>query len=105
MKTLTNYLNESKSINKKNYLEFLKDKAFEDNLKDWYCKEFKSDSIGKELPDITFAEVVAMFFNEPEKFEEECCRDDSIVRERIFNQLAKLCKVKYDDFYNIWLKG
>lgn len=103
MKTLIQYLTEKKSINKDNYIDFLKNDGINNDLKEWYTKEYKTDTVGKDLPSITFGEVLATFFNDTEKFEEECCADDSIVRERIFKKLSQICKVDYDDFYNYWL--
>jgi len=105
MKNLVNYLLESKTINKTNYTQFVKNKGMGDSLQDWYKKEYKTDDLGDKIPNISFAEALAMFFNEPEQFDDECTVNDSIVRERIFQKFSELCKVKYDDFYDFWLKG
>jgi hypothetical protein len=103
MKNITQYLTESKTISKTNYQEFIKNDGMDQELREWYKKEYKTDSLGNELPTMTFAEVLAQFFNDLDKFEEETCADDSIVRERIFKKLTELCKVKYDNFYDYWL--
>jgi hypothetical protein len=105
MKNLSQYLTESKTITKSNYQDFIKNDGMDQELREWYKKEYKTDPLGDELPTITFAEVLAQFFNELDKFEEECCADDSIVRERIFKKLTELCGVKYNNFYDFWLKG
>lgn len=102
MKNLSQYLSESKTLVKSNYTDFIDNDGMGDNLKDWYKKTYKTDKLGDELPSITFAEVLAMFFNDLEKFEEECTCEDSIVRERIFQKLSELCKCKYDNFYDFW---
>ena len=103
MKTLVRYIHESQGISKSNYSKFLKNKGMDEELRDWYKKEYKDDDIEDELPSDTFAVVLAGFFNNPEEFEENYCANDSIVRERIFQKLADLCNVDYDDFYDFWL--
>ena len=91
------------SITKNNYENFIQNENMGLNLQEWYKKEFKTDKISDDIPSITFAEALSMFFNDIKKFEEEVCANDSLVRERIFNKFAKLCKVPYDNFYDIWL--
>ena len=105
MKTLTQFIVEKKSSSKFPYEKYLKKEGMEQELRDWYKKEYKDDDLGNELPSDTLAMVLAALFNNPEEFEENYCADDSVVRERIFNKLADLCDEDYDTFYEYWLNN
>lgn len=79
------------------------------NIKEWYIKTYPTDSLGNELKDTTtfqdLFEVLdsyqdvygALFKNKMEA--------DSIIRERVFKELANIMDVDYGYIYDQWLKG
>jgi len=95
----------AKEITKENYMKFIQNDSMGLNLKDWYKKEYNTDKLGDDIPSITFGEALSILFDDVKRFEVEVCADDSLIRERIFNKFAKLCKVDYDNFYKIWLNS
>lgn len=72
-------------------------------VKDWYIDKYPSDELGNEINDrLTFGDVYAAL----ERFDdiyEVIGVNDSIVRERIFSELAKRMNVDYDKIYYMWL--
>lgn len=104
IKTTSNNFH-AKEITKENYMKFIQNDNMGLNLKDWYKKEYKTDKLGDDIPSITFGEALSIFFDDAIKFEDEVCVGDSLVRERIFNKFAKMCRVDYDNFYNVWLNS
>ena len=105
MKTLIQFINEANSSSKFPYEKYLKKEGMEQELREWYQKEFKDDELGEELPSDTFAMILAALFNNPEEFEKNYCAQDSVVRERIFHKLSELCDEDYDTFYEYWLNN
>lgn len=73
------------------------------NVKEWYIKTYSTDTMGEEIrSDITFYDI----FNALDKkkdFYDFIGVYDSLIRERIFRQLAKIMKVDYMYIYNQWL--
>ena len=81
------------------------------NLKEWYTKEFPTDPEGEYLnKDITLQNVYD-FINKygcegPNgDFYDFIGAGDSLVRERIFEKIAKELNVSYEDIYNKWLRS
>ena len=73
------------------------------NIKDWYEKAFPIDDLGAEINSrITFGDVVDCL-NAGEDLYDCIGVGDSVIREHIFTQLAKILKVDYDKVYNKWL--
>jgi len=73
-----------------------------ENIKDWYKTEFTTDELGEEInPDKTFEELKNNIPNVYDYLNVE----DSIVRERVFSELAHRMNVDYDEIYNKWLNG
>lgn len=71
-------------------------------IKDWYIAEFPNDELGAELlDDFTFEDL----FNDltHNVFDYECCADDSLVRERVFEELSNILGVDYDVIYRKWI--
>lgn len=73
-----------------------------DFIKDWYVQAFPHDSVGEDiLPSATFEGLYS------------CLPDvyvylgvyDSLVRERVFEQLALIKGLDYVDIYYGWLTG
>ena len=76
-------------------------------IKEWYLKEYSSDSLGNQLLDgTTFYDLfyaldrkkdiyITLFGNE--EF------GDSLIRERVFEKLAEIMGVDYNYIYEQWL--
>ena len=72
-----------------------------DSIKVWYQSNFKTDELGEDLnPDSSFTDLVA---NLPNVYD-YIGGGDSIVRERIFTELASRMNVDYNVIYNKWLE-
>jgi hypothetical protein len=72
------------------------------NIKNWYESEFTTDELGKEInPNATFEELKDNLPNVYDYLDLE----DSIVRERVFTELAEIMNVDYDLIYHKWLNG
>ena len=70
------------------------------NIKSWYLKEYSDDEIGKEInPKATFKGLFIDILNVYDYL--NVC--DSLVRERVFSELAKRMNVDYSVVYNKWL--
>ena len=70
------------------------------NIKDWYTKEYPTDELGQLLnPVTTFDEI----YEELPLVYELLGVSDSLVRERVFNKLADVMQVSYEDIYDKWL--
>jgi antirestriction protein len=74
-------------------------------VQNWYIKNYPTDDLGQELNDqITFDGLWRMM-NQRYDFYDLIDVADSLVRERIFSQIAKIYGIDYDLVYNTWLKG
>lgn len=70
------------------------------NIKDWYTKEYPTDELGQQMNHvITFEEL----YKGLPAIYELIGVPDSLVRERVFNKLAQIMKVSYEDIYDKWL--
>jgi hypothetical protein len=73
-------------------------------IKDYYLKNFSTDELGLELNDSpTFAGLLHQLLLG------ECVYKyigvgDSLIRERLFQGLAKEIETPYDFVYNLWIK-
>lgn len=74
-------------------------------LRDWYTANYPEDSLGYQIsPKANFLSLKQTL---------EMGKDvyvhigvgDSLVRERLFQKLARICGVSYDTIYDIWLAG
>lgn len=91
-------------INKDNLNEYLNKEGMNDNVKQWYHKKFKTDELWEEIDDIiTFADVLKRMVKNQEDIYNILNVSDSLVRERVFTAISKLCKVPYDELYERWL--
>lgn len=78
--------------------------SMDTNIKQWYTKTYPTDEVGATLDsDVTFAMVNAALKKYKDVYDVLGGDADSIVRERVFNQLAELRGVDYDVIYNQWL--
>lgn len=76
------------------------------SIKDWYTKNFPEDDLGAELPaDVTFYDLFDALDSYRDVYELMAPADDSVVRERLFSELADIMGTDYDYVYNQWLKS
>lgn len=75
----------------------------ETKLKSWYHKTYEDDPIWEDMDDD--ADFIGLYnaLNEHRDVYEYFGVGDSLVRERLFQQLAKMMGVDYDVVYNQWL--
>jgi hypothetical protein len=74
------------------------------NIKEFYLNEYPTDELGIELNDnITFAGLVTELFGGDDVYKYIGVYD-SLVRERLFSELANQLNKPYDYVYNLWLK-
>jgi len=71
-------------------------------VKLWYCDTYSDDECGAELNDFTFYDVFTTLDMRKDVYNLFGV-NDSIVRERIFEELAKIMQVDYDYIYTQWL--
>ena len=75
-------------------------KLQKENIKLWYLSEFPTDVVGMYInPSATFSEAQNNLANIYEYIRVH----DSVVRERIFNELSERMGVSYKEIYDQWL--
>lgn len=78
-------------------------KREKDKIKPWYRAAYPTDELGEELdPDVTFKDVYDGL-KDGEDVYEVLGVGDSIVRERIFEEMTSIFGLDYDDIYYTWL--
>lgn len=71
-----------------------------ETIKQWYIQQYPTDELGQLLNrSMTFKQL---YKGLPEVYE-LLGVDDSLVRERVLDKLAKVMNVSYDSIYNKWL--
>jgi hypothetical protein len=74
------------------------------NIKEFYLENYPSDELGIELNETpTFAGLLNKLITNGDIYH-YIGVGDSLVRERLFEQLAKELEVSYDYVYNLWIK-
>lgn len=77
----------------------------EKNIQTWYRNAYPADEMGNEInPNITFGDVYKTLI-QGKSFYEFVKAYDSIVRERIFTEMANRGFDDYDTIHNLWVKG
>ena len=72
-------------------------------LKDFYLNTYPTDELGTEITENThFAGLLNVLYTNGDVYE-YIGVGDSIVRERLFSELANSLEVSYDYIYNLWL--
>lgn len=72
-------------------------------IKLWYVENYPKDSFGKDIkPTVTFEDVFRALDNYQNVYEVIGVAD-SVVRERIFTELAKITEQPYEAIYDQWL--
>ena len=72
------------------------------DIKVWYTTIYPHDELGEILNNVTFYELSNCLDRHKDVYE-FLGVGDSIIRERVFNQLAIIMNVGYDYIYNQWL--
>lgn len=71
-------------------------------VKDWYLSEYPNDEIGNEInPKITFNDIREIIDSHKNIYK-FLGVTDSLVRQRIFSELAKDLNVNYEVVYDAW---
>ena len=74
------------------------------NIKEFYLENYPTDDLGIELKDnTTFTGLLNELHNGNDVYD-YIGVGDSLVRERLFEELAKQLNKPYDYVYNMWLK-
>lgn len=74
-----------------------------DNVREWYTSAFPNDELGAELnPDLTFDDALAAIPSGT-GFYDSIGAGDSVVRERVFEELCNRYGYTYDEVYDSWL--
>ena len=72
------------------------------NIKEWYTMSFKTDEMGAELNEVTFYELHKALHDGKDIYEIMGV-GDSLIRERLFLELAELLQLDYENIYRLWL--
>jgi len=73
-------------------------------IKQFYLETYPTDDMGSDIKDdTTFLGLVAELSGGKDVYDYLGVYD-SLIRERIFSELAKQLKTTYDEIYNMWLK-
>ena len=73
-------------------------------IKQFYLETYPTDDMGKDIKDdATFVGLVTQLFGEGDVYDYLGVYD-SLIRERLFSELAKQLKTSYDYVYKLWLK-
>ena len=89
----------------KDVLREWEDEAWNTKVRDWYVSEYHDDDLGLELnPETTFREVDDTLRKRQDVYSVMGV-GDSVIRERVFERLAKIADVPYQEIYDRWLRA
>lgn len=72
-------------------------------IKEFYIDKYPTDDMGNDINnDATFVGLVTQLFGDGDVYDYIGVYD-SLVRERLFTELANQLKTSYDYVYNLWL--
>ena len=74
----------------------------EDKIKLWYQEKFTTDELGAYLSDCTFEDLHKDLTVGKDVYDTMGV-GDSLVRERVFEELANRMSVSYEVIYRMWL--
>lgn len=73
-------------------------------VKNWYMETYPTDELGATINEtVTFADVLETLKKHEDVYELLGDEVDSVIRERVFEELADLMNVKYRVVYDLWL--
>jgi len=74
-------------------------------IKEFYLENYSSDELGNEIDEnATFVGLLWTLQSKGDVYE-FIGVVDSIIRERVFEELAKQLRVSYNTIYNLWLNN
>lgn len=74
-------------------------------IKNWYTHYYDTDELGQEMNSMaTFNDLHRALLDGRDVYK-VIGVGDSIIRERLFGELAILLGVSYEDVYNMWLNN
>lgn len=77
-----------------------------DGIRDWYSDTYPDDESGTLInPHATFAQAVESFHDGGGGLYDLLGVGDSVIRERVFDELSSRIGCGYDDIYDAWLNG
>ncbi|MCQ2210069.1 MAG: hypothetical protein MJZ34_07230 [Paludibacteraceae bacterium] len=85
------------------YESTINESAMNDEIREWYMKEYPTDELGSSLRG-TFSGAMECL-NAGDDIYDYIGVGDSIIRERLFSQLAQMNNVDYGYIYNLWLNA
>ena len=72
-------------------------------IKEWYMENYTTDDLGQEINEkATFEDLFKALENNTDIYD-LIGVGDSVIRERLFKELASIKGIKYNDIYNMWL--
>jgi len=75
-------------------------------IKEFYLNEYPTDELGVEInEDATFVGLLWMLQTKPRDVYDFLGVFDSIVRERVFQELANQLRLSYTTIYELWLNN
>ena len=75
-------------------------------VKEFYLKNYPSDELGNEInKDATFVGLLWMLQTKPRDVYDFLGVFDSIVRERVFEELSNQLRLSYTTIYEMWLNN
>ena len=80
-------------------------RLLDQSVKQWYIKMYPEDEMGNDIHrQVTFNDALLCLLTRFNSVYDILGVDDSVIRERVFEQLTKIVKkLTYEDFYNMWL--
>jgi len=73
------------------------------NIKEFYLNTYPTDELGTEINEnANFTGLLNELYNGKDVYD-YIGVGDSLIRERLFSELANLLETSYDYIYNIWL--
>jgi hypothetical protein len=74
-----------------------------ETIKEYYTKTFPTDELGADLDHTaTFEGLLIVLFTRKDVYDYFGV-SDSVIRERLFERLAEIYNISYDDVYYQWL--
>ena len=74
-------------------------------IKNWYTHYYETDELGQEINSMaTFNDLYRALVDGRDVYD-VIGVGDSLVRERLFEELAILLGVRYNDVYNMWINN
>lgn len=72
-------------------------------IKEWYIENYTTDDLGQEISEKATFEDLFKALEDNTDIYDLIGVGDSVIRERLFKELASIKGIKYNDIYNMWL--